>query len=360
MDLVLLAGGLVALLIGGEVLVRGASRMAALVGISPLIVGLTVVSFGTSAPELAVSLQAVFAGYAGLTVGNIIGSNIYNVLLVLGASALIAPLLVQQQLIRLDVPLMIGASLVFWAVSLDGLITTAEGALMLALLAVYLLIVWRVSRREKAAVLAEYEQEFGYQPAARRRSLAINATLIAAGVLLLVIGAGWLVEGAVSVARGLGVSDLLIGLTIVAIGTSLPELTTSVVAAIRGERDIAVGNVVGSNIFNILSVLALTSIVSPIGLAVSPDALALDLPFMLMVAVACLPLFATGRVIARREGGFLLAYGVLYTVLLVISAYTGALPTIAFLGLLLIAPLAMLTLLPPMRRRLSGANRRSP
>jgi cation:H+ antiporter len=353
-DLILLAAGLVALLVGGELLVRGASRLAALVGISPLIVGLTVVSFGTSAPELAVSLQAAFTGFAGLTVGNIIGSNIYNVLLVLGASAIVAPLLVQQQLIRLDVPLMIGASLVFLAVALDGVVTFAEGGLMFGLLLVYLLFVWRVSRRERADVVAEYEGEFGYQPPGGLRPKLVNVALVAGGVLLLVFGAGWLVDGAVSIAAGLGVSDLVIGLTIVAIGTSLPELTTSLVAAIRGERDIAVGNVVGSNIFNILSVLALTALVAPAGVAVNPVALEVDLPFMIAVAIACLPLFATGRVIARREGAFLLAYGVFYTGFLVLTAYGAVLPPFTFLGLLAVAPLSMLVLVPVVRRRLAG------
>ncbi len=356
MELILLAGGLVALLVGGELLVRGASRLAALYGISPLVVGLTVVSFGTSAPELAVSLQAAFADAAQLTVGNIIGSNIFNVLLVLGASALVAPLLVRQQLIRLDVPLMIGASLVFWAVAADGTVTMPEGLLMVGLLLVYLAFVWRASRREKAEIVAEYEQEFGYHPSAGTRLKLRNAALIAVGGLLLVLGAGWLVDGAVSLARGLGVSDLLIGLTIVAIGTSLPELTTSLVAAVRGERDIAVGNVVGSNIFNILSVLGLTAVVAPAGVPVSETAIGIDLPFMVAVAIACLPLFATGRIIARLEGAFLLAYGVGYTMVLVLGAYI-SLPPLVFLALLLIAPLSMLTLLPGLRRRFGTRSR---
>jgi cation:H+ antiporter len=359
-DLILLGAGLAALLVGGELLVRGASRLAALIGISPLVVGLTVVSFGTSAPELAVSLQAAFTGFAGLTVGNIIGSNIYNVLLVLGASAIVAPLLVQQQLIRLDVPVMIGASLIFWAVAIDGVVTFAEGALMLGLLLVYLIFVWRISRRERAEIVAEYEHEFGYQAGAGLAPKLKNVGLVAVGILLLVIGAGWLVDGAVSVAAALGVSDLVIGLTVVAIGTSLPELTTSLVAAIRGERDIAVGNVVGSNIFNILSVLGLTAIAAPAGIEVSPVALEVDLPFMVAVAIACLPLFVTGRIIARREGAFLLAYGLAYTAFVALVAYGVGLPPFAFLGLLAIAPLAMLVLLPSLRRRLAGSRRRRP
>jgi cation:H+ antiporter len=345
MELILVAAGLVALLFGGELVVRGASRLAALLGISPLIIGLTVVSFGTSAPELAVSLQGAFTGHVELTVGNIVGSNTYNVLGVLGLSAIVAPLLVQQQLIRLDVPLMIGASLLFWAVALDGVVSFAEGGLMFGLLIVYLVIVVRVSRGESAEIAAEYEQEYGYRPGRNARQPLVNVALVVGGAVLLVAGAALLVDGAVGLARSLGVSDLLIGLTVVALGTSLPELTTSVVAALRGERDIAVGNVVGSNIFNILSVLGLTAIIAPAGIVVSPTALAVDLPFMVAVAVACLPLFATGRVIGRLEGAFLLAYGAGYTAFIVAVAYGFNLPPVAFAGLLLIAPIAILTLL---------------
>jgi len=319
MELILVAAGLVALLFGGELVVRGASRLAALLGISPLIIGLTVV--------------------------NIVGSNTYNVLGVLGLSAIVAPLLVQQQLIRLDVPLMIGASLLFWAVALDGVVSFAEGGLMFGLLIVYLVIVVRVSRGESAEIAAEYEQEYGYRPGRNARQPLVNVALVVGGAVLLVAGAALLVDGAVGLARSLGVSDLLIGLTVVALGTSLPELTTSVVAALRGERDIAVGNVVGSNIFNILSVLGLTAIIAPAGIVVSPTALAVDLPFMVAVAVACLPLFATGRVIGRLEGAFLLAYGAGYTAFIVAVAYGFNLPPVAFAGLLLIAPIAILTLL---------------
>jgi cation:H+ antiporter len=354
MELILLAAGMAILLVGGEVLVRGASRLAGAIGVTPLIIGLTVVSFGTSAPELAVSLQGAFTGHVELTVGNIVGSNIYNVLLVLGASAIFAPLVVQQQLIRLDVPLMVGASLLFWAVALDGVVSFAEGGLMFGLLIAYLVIVVRISRRESAAVVAEYESEYGGRRATGMRQHLVNAGLVVAGAVMLVIGAGLLVDGAATLARGLGVSDLLIGLTVVALGTSLPELTTSVIAALRGERDIAVGNVVGSNIFNILSVLGLTAIIAPGGVEVSPTALEIDLPFMVAVAIACLPLFATGRIVGRLEGGYLLAYGVAYTAFIVAVAYGLRVPPIAFVGLLLIAPIAILTLLTYRRHGAKG------
>ncbi|MDP8904205.1 MAG: calcium/sodium antiporter [Chloroflexota bacterium] len=344
MELLLLIGGFAGLLVGGELLVRGATRLAALFGVTPLIIGLTVVAFGTSAPELAVSLQAAVDGHAGLTVGNVVGSNIYNVLLVLGMSALIAPLFVQAQLVRLDVPVVIGASLLFWALAIDGVIALAEGLLLFGLLLLYLAFVIRSSRRERAEVIAEYEQEFGYHPPSRGRLRLRNAALVAGGVLLLVVGSRLLVNGAVQLAGNLGVSDLVIGLTVVALGTSLPELTTSLIAAVRGERDIAVGNVVGSNIFNILSVLGLTAALAPGGVQISPAALIVDIPFMLAVAVACLPLFATGRIVARGEGAFLLLYAAAYTLYLVADASGVSLPPLARVGLLLIAPLALLSL----------------
>jgi cation:H+ antiporter len=228
MGLLLVVSGLAALLVGAELLVRGASRLAAMFGISPLIIGLTIVAFGTSAPELAVSLQSAFTDHAGLTIGNIVGSNTYNIVLVLGLSAVIAPLLVKQQLIRLDVPLMVGASLVFWLAALDGVVSLIEGGLMVGLLIAYLVFIWGASRRERSEVVAEYEQEFGYHPATAGVGVRLrNAALVVAGLALLVVGAGWLVDGAVSVARSLGVGELLIGLTVVARPACVDDLSDS-------------------------------------------------------------------------------------------------------------------------------------
>lgn len=360
MTVLLLVGGLVVLVVGGELLVRGASRLSALVGLSPVVIGLTVVAFGTSAPELAVGVQAAFDDRADLVVGNVVGSNIYNVLLVLGLSALVAPLIVQQQLVRLDVPLMILASLAFLVLALDGQITTAEGAALFVLLLLYLVAVLRMARRESPEVVKEYEAEFGARPASRRAWL-VNGTLVLGGLVMLVVGARWLVEGAVGLALGLGVSELVIGLTVVAIGTSLPELVTSIVAALRGERDLAVGNIVGSNIFNILSVLALTAFVAPGGVAVSPAALGLDIPFMVAVSVACLPIFFTGHVISRWEGGLFVLYGVGYTVYLVLDATRHeVLPIFSTVSLLLIVPLTVITLAVIVGRELRQRRGRSP
>nr|WP_272890084.1 calcium/sodium antiporter [Stutzerimonas stutzeri] len=321
MTFVYLIAGLVLLVAGAEVLVRGAAKLAAQFGIPPLVIGLTVVAFGTSAPETAVSVQAAFNGSGDLAIGNVIGSNIANVLLILGLTALVAPLIVSRQLIRLDVPIMIGASLVTYALAWDGSLSRLDGALLFAAVVAYTLFLVISSRREKAAEADdEFAKEFGLDEPAKPYAGLINAGLVIAGLVLLVLGSNFLVEGAVELARALGLSELVIGLTVIAIGTSLPELATSILAAIRGERDIAVGNIVGSNIFNLLCVLGLASLVSPQAIAVSANALAFDFPVMIAVAVACLPTFFAGYTINRWEGLLFIAYYIAYTLYLVMSS----------------------------------------
>lgn len=321
MTFVYLIAGLVLLVAGAEVLVRGAAKLAAQFGIPPLVIGLTVVAFGTSAPETAVSVQAAFNGSGDLAIGNVIGSNIANVLLILGLTALVAPLIVSRQLIRLDVPIMIGASLVTYALAWDGSLSRLDGALLFAAVVAYTLFLVISSRREKAAEADdEFAKEFGLDEPAKPYAGLINAGLVIAGLVLLVLGSNFLVEGAVELARALGLSELGIGLTVIAIGTSLPELATSILAAIRGERDIAVGNIVGSNIFNLLCVLGLASLVSPQAIAVSANALAFDFPVMIAVAVACLPIFFAGYTINRWEGLLFIAYYIAYTLYLVMSS----------------------------------------
>lgn len=321
MTFIYLIAGLVLLVAGAEVLVRGAARLAAQFGIPPLIIGLTVVAFGTSAPETAVSVQAAFNGSGDLAIGNVVGSNIANVLLILGATALIAPLIVSRQLIRLDVPIMIGASLVVYALAWDGGLSRLDGALLFSGIIAYTTFLIISSRREKAASEEdEFAKEFGLHEKPRPYAWMINLGLIVVGLVLLVSGSNFLVEGAVALARALGLSELVIGLTVVAIGTSLPELATSLLAAFKGERDIAVGNIVGSNIFNLLCVLGLASLVSPLAISVSPNALAFDFPVMIAVAVACLPIFFSGFRINRWEGGLFLAYYAAYTLYLVLFA----------------------------------------
>ena len=298
----LLAGGLVALTLGGELLVRGASRLAAKLGISPLVIGLTIVAYGTSAPELAVSITAALAGNADLAVANVVGSNSFNVLFILGLCALIAPLAVQRQLIRLDVPVMSAASVLMMVFAWNGLIDTLEGVVFLLLGMTYTWWLIRLSRSEPDQGEAEPE-EGGFWLEHR---LWGQMVLIGAGIGTLTLGSGWLVEGATTLARSLGVSDALIGLTIVAAGTSLPELMTSLVATYKGQRDIAVGNVVGSNIFNILLILGVSSILTPGGLNVGEQMLTFDMPVALVAALACLPIFITGARIARGEGALFL------------------------------------------------------
>lgn len=312
--------GLVALVGGAELLVRGASRLALLFGISPLVVGLTVVSFGTSAPELAVSVQSAWSGQVDIALGNVVGSNVFNVLVILGLSALVVPLVVHQQLIRQEVPIMIGASLLLWALAADGGIGRGEGLLFFGLLVGYTVLLIRQSRREGAEVTDEYADAFGDGSPGWRNHWLTQVALIVGGLALLVLGARWLVEAAVDFARHLGVSELIIGLTIVAAGTSLPEVATSVMAALRGERDIAVGNVVGSNIFNILCVLGISAIVAPAELTVAGQVLAFDLPIMVAVAAICLPIFFTRNLITRGDGVLLLGLYAAYTAYLILHA----------------------------------------
>jgi cation:H+ antiporter len=343
--LLLLVGGGATLVAGAELLVRGAARLATAAGISPLIIGLTVVAFGTSAPELAVTVGAAVAGQADVAVGNVVGSNIFNVLFILGLSALIVPLVVAQQLVRLDVPLMIGVSVLVLLLALDGTIGRLDGLLLFAGIVAYTTLLIRISRRETTAVKAEYAEAFG-EPPAQRSSWYLDIVLLLAGLGLLILGARWLVEAAVATAMALGVSELVIGLTIVAAGTSLPEVATSVLASIRGERDIAVGNVVGSNLFNLLAVLGLGAIVAPDGVPVAASALAFDIPVMIAVAIATLPVFFTGYRIARWEGLLFLSYYIAYATMLVLAATENAFHASARAAMLyFLLPLTAITLL---------------
>lgn len=340
----LIAGGGL-LLIGAEGLVRGAARLAAMVGISPLVIGLTVVSYSTSAPELAVSIQSTLAGQGDIALGNVIGSNIFNVLMILGLSAMVIPLTVAQQLIRLDVPIMIGISALLMVFSLDGRLQTSDGGVLFVSGVLYTLFLIYQSRKETDL---EVQDEYVREYAGRDKSLAsalMQVALVLGGVLLLVVGSRLLVSGAVAIATAIGVSELVIGLTIIAAGTSLPELATSVVATLRGERDIAVGNVIGSNIFNILSVIGIATMVSSTGITVPNSALYFDLPIMVAVAVACIPIFATGNVISRWEGCLFTGYYIAYATYLILRAADHEhLDVYGWVMLLFIIPLTVITL----------------
>ena len=336
--------GLVFLIIGAEALVRGASRLAAVLGISPLVIGLTVVAFGTSSPELAVSVKAALSSQANIAVGNVVGSNIFNVLFILGLSALIVPLVVSQQLVRFDVPLMITVSVIVLIFSLDANFSRADGFMLVVGLVLYVWFLIYQSRRERVEVKAEYTKEYGIDRYAKS-TWGKNIGLVLGGLVLLVLGSRWFVDSAVSFAQYLGVSELVVGLTIVAAGTSLPEVVTSVIAAIRGERDIAVGNVVGSNIFNIMGVLGFASIVAPTGIEVSTAVIGFDIPVMIVVALACLPMFFTGSVISRKEGVLFLGYYVAYTLYLVLAAsHHDALPRFSTVMLYFVIPLTVVTM----------------
>jgi cation:H+ antiporter len=355
LNMLLFAAGLAALVVGADLLVRGAGKLALSFGISPLVVGLTIVAFGTSAPEVAVSVSAVLGGSADMAVGNVVGSNIFNVLFILGLSALIVPLTVDRQLIRQEVPIMFGVSLLMAAMASDGQIQAWEGGVLVAIMVAYTTFLIVQSRRQSqgAAAVADAtdanmlgDDLQAPAPTDWDAKLPAQLALMAAGLALLVLGSDWLVTSAVAFAKTLGVSDVVIALTIVAAGTSMPEVATSVTAALKGQRDMAVGNVVGSNTFNILGCLGLSSLVSgSVGLPVAPAVLAFDLWVMLAVALACLPVFITGREIARWEGAVFAGYYAAYVSYLILAAQQhDALPVFSSVMLGFVVPLTILTL----------------
>ena len=309
-------GGLVLLVLGAEALVRGARRLATAVGLSPLVVGLTVVAFGTSAPELAVSVKASLSGQADVALGNVVGSNTFNVLAILGLSALITPLAVSSQLVRLDVPVMVGVSVLAWLLAYDGVVSRFDGSMLSLVFIGYTAFLLLAAKRPGTA--GSQTTEVKPDIPSGSMSGAILTALV--GLALLVLGSQLLVDAAVVFAKAAGVSEIVVGLTIVAAGTSLPEVVTSVVASLRGERDIAVGNVVGSNIFNLLCVLSIAGIVSPTGIHVSPEMLRFDFPVMMASSVACLPVLFTRHSIDRWEGALFLGLYVAYVSYLIVSA----------------------------------------
>jgi cation:H+ antiporter len=353
MQLLMFFVGLAALIIGAELLVRGASRLAMSFGISPLVVGLTVVALGTSAPEAAVSVGAALGGRTDIAVGNVVGSNVFNVLFILGLSALLTPLAVQMQVIRREVPIMIGAALLLLAFGLDGALSRTECAVLLVLLIAYTAFLVHQSRSESDA-----RDKYAHERRASGRwdgRLWFQLLLIALGLAALVAGSQWLVSAAAAFARMLGVSDLIVGLTIVAAGTSMPEVATSVVAALRKERDIAIGNIIGSNIFNILGCLGLAGVVVPDGLSLPAGLLNLDIWVMLAVTFACLPVFVTGCTISRWEGALFLGYYAAYTGYLVLRAQEhDALPEYSAVMLSFVIPLTIVTLVIVSVRRTAG------
>jgi cation:H+ antiporter len=316
MQILLFGTGLAALFVGAEWMVRGAARLARGFGVSALVVGLTVVSFGTSAPELVVSVMAGAAGRSGVALGNVLGSNIVNIGLILGLTALVCPLKVQLRLLVREVPIMIAAALVLWILALDGLYQRWEGVLLLVGFAAFLAFILRAAHQEGAEVRAQFARHHnGERPESSRRWRDVG--LIAGGLVGLAVGAHLLVGSATWFGRLFGLSELVIGVTIVSIGTSLPELATSVVAAFRRESDIALGNIVGSNIFNSLSILGVATLVRPI--EADPEVILFEIPVMVAFSVALLPLSWTGKRIERWEGGVLVAGYIAFTWLLLLG-----------------------------------------
>lgn len=321
----LLISGLVFLVLGGELLVRGASQLASAIGISPIVIGLTVVAFGTSTPELAVSLDAALKGNADIAIANVVGSNIFNVLFILGVSAMISPLIVHSQMIRREIPIMIGVSGLIYLMALNGVVGRFEGLILFLGIIGYttwLVIEAKKNKKENQEIKAESELEYKEKPSSSK-SLISAILFVIVGLAVIMFGAEWLVSGAVQLAKSLGVSDTVIGLTIVAAGTSLPEVVASIMATIKGERDIAVGNVVGSGIYNILAILGLASVVVPSGLNVSESLLKYDFPIMILSALMCFVFFKTGGQLSRREGVFFLLSYVAYTAFIVQMATGG-------------------------------------
>jgi cation:H+ antiporter len=312
--------GLVILIVGADLLVRGASRLAAAFGVSPLVIGLTIVALGTASPEIAVSLKAAANGQGDLTLGNILGSNIFNILFILGITSIVTPIVIAEQLIRKDAPIMLGVSVLTLALAMDGNLGWLDGAILLLGLIAYVFFALRQSRAESMDVQEEYAEEFSKKEAFTEKKTILNIVFIVSGLALLVLGSNWLVESAVQIAKFLGVSELVIGLTIVAIGTSLPEVATSVIAALKGESDIAVGNAVGSNIFNLLGVLGIGALVSPNGIFVAQRVLQSDLLIMVFVALVTLPIFYIDNRISRIEGGLLLSYYIVYVAFVILRA----------------------------------------
>jgi cation:H+ antiporter len=339
------AAGLLLLVVGADWLVKGASQLATAAGVSPLVTGLTVVAFGTSAPEMAVSVKAAWLGQPEMAVGNAVGSNIFNVLVILGLSALITPLVVARDIVRRDIPVMLAMSGLLLLLLSDGSVSRTNGMMMLLGLALYSVWIVQLSRRELRNS-DRAPDTIATTASATGSTVGKSVTWVALGLLLLVLGSQWLVDSAVSFARWAGISEVVVSLTIVAAGTSLPELATSVLAAMRGHRDIAIGNVVGSNLFNIMGVVGLSGAVAPAGLPVAAAMIEFDIPFMIATAFACLPMFARGRRIPRWQGGmFLLAYAAYVTYLLLDATQHEAKAGYVAAMLGFVIPLLLLTLL---------------
>lgn len=316
----LIVAGLLALVVGAELVLRAAAKLATMLGVKPLLVGLTIVSVGTSAPELAVGITASLEGQGGLAVGNIAGTNIVNILLILGLSAWLKPLPLELQTLRLDLPVMLFSALVLTGLSLDGLLSRSDGLFMVLSGLVYTFLLVRMSRAESEQVQQEFKQEYGSAARLSAATVVSQLAVLIAGLVIVVAGADWLVDGAVGLARAYDVPEVIIGLTIVAIGTSAPELVTTIIATLKDQRDVAVGNLIGSSVYNVLFILGVTCLVPAQGVEVERSLLLLDLPLMAAVVVLCVPVFVTGRRVSRGEGALFVTLYLMYLTWLVSRA----------------------------------------
>ncbi len=310
LDVIWIAVGLAGLFFGGNWLVQGAARFAKTLGVSPIVIGLTIVAYGTSMPELLVSVQAALGGNADIAMGNVVGSNIANIGLIIGVSAFIFPMVVQLQFLRREIPIMIGVLLLLFFLAQDSVLQANDGLLFVMGAVGFSVFSYLLAKREEVEIIKE-TTEFTAVLVEPPKSLLSDLALIGVGIAVLVVGSDRLVFGAVNIATALGVSQLVIGITLVAVGTSLPELATSVIAAFKKESEIAIGNVVGSNIFNVLGILGITSLITPIN--VNPQLIRVDMFIMIGFSVA-LYLFCIGRKINRVEGLLLLGGYIAFTI----------------------------------------------
>lgn len=347
MDFQTIAGlviGLVCLTLGAEWLVKGASSVAARLGIAPIVIGLTVVAFGTSAPEFAVSVQGALSGNSDVAIGNVVGSNTFNILFVLGLSAVIGSLTIEQRIIKRDIPILMVLSIAIYGLIWNDVVGRLEGVVLFIGIITYTLWLLRGARKaESEKVIAEYEEAMQQvEGETVAKPLYFQIGLVVVGLALLILGSRFLVSSATTIAEAFGVSELVIGLTVVAAGTSLPELATSVMAAYRGQRDIAVGNVVGSNIFNLLAVLGASAAVSSDGIAVNRELIRLDYPVMLAATLVLIPICWNGFAIKRWEGALLTAFYIAYVAFLVMDAGDSTAPELFRTMMLIVIPVVML------------------
>jgi cation:H+ antiporter len=319
---VLFVAGLGLLIIGAELTVRGASRLAVSLGVTPLVLGITVVAVGTSTPELAVGITASLQGSGALAVGNIAGTNVFNILFILGLSAMLQPLPLHLHILKLELPVIIASAVLMTGLAWDGVLTRLDGGVLFGAAVLYTVALIRMSRGEAQAVKEDFREMYGADAVMTGQTVVRTrvryAVVLAAGLGLSVLGADWLVTGVIDIARVLGISEAMIGLTIIAIGTSAPELVTTIVATLKDDRDVAVGNLLGSSIYNILVILGLTCLVSPGGVPVEWQLMLFDVPLMAGVAFACVPVFVTGKRISRPEGGLGVALYLTYMLWLVL------------------------------------------